>query len=87
MQRCPRRSRHPQRSTSFVQETAKILQKARLADAARELSDIQSTAWTTSSEWLELLGLAVARVKAYDVPDEVIPRLRRIHKAASAAGR
>lgn len=77
----------PAELDKFVRETAKLLDEAGLADAARELSDIRSTAWTTSSEWLGELGLAVARVKAYDLPDEVIPRLRRIHKATSAAWR
>ena len=77
----------PAELDKFVRETAKILEKAGLPDAGRELEDIQSTAWTTSSEWLGELGLAVARVKAHDLPDEVIPRLRRIHKAASAAWR
>lgn len=77
----------PAELDKFVRETAKILERAGLPDAAREFQDVQSTAWATSSEWLGELRLAVARVKAYDLPDELIPRLRRIHKAATAAVR
>jgi hypothetical protein len=78
----------PEELDEYVRETSRLLERAGHAEAASELNKITSTAWTTASEWLGELGFAIRRIHALgDVPEAIVPRLRRISKAARGARR
>lgn len=68
----------------FIDELRADLQAAGLQGAAERLAALQGTAFTTGSEWLGELGLAVKEIRRkYLVPPEVDTRLSRAMKHGS----
>ncbi len=67
---------------TYVVETVEILHSSGISQAAKSIEDANSTFYTTGSEWLGELGLAVRAVEAeFDIHDEIQDRLRLIMKA------
>jgi hypothetical protein len=67
----------PEQLYDFIEEVIRRLQAK--GHDAKPLQDVQSTAYTTSSEWLGELGVAVRRVLKQKIEDELIIRdLNRI---------
>ncbi len=63
-------SQTPDKLFVFINETIIKLQSYNLN--AKPLQDIQASAFTTSSEWLGELGLAVREVQKQKIRDETI---------------
>jgi hypothetical protein len=69
----------PESLRRFVAEVAADLEAAGLRGAARHLTEVQGTAFTTGSEWLGGLGTAVRRIRhEHEVPPAVAAKLERI---------
>ena len=69
----------------FVRHVSQALDQLGHSDAARELADT-NIAWTTSSEWLGELGLAVRKIQGLATfPDDIAAGLERIMGAVHVA--
>ena len=69
----------------FVDKVIQKLRQAGQEDAAKVLADWHSTAYTTGSEWLGDLGLAIRKIQKQGKIDKSIKAdlerlLREIHK-------
>ena len=63
----------------FVAETRKAMAELGLAEAAAAIAEVQSTAYTTRSEWLGDLGATVRRIESqFRLPSQLQSRLDQI---------
>jgi hypothetical protein len=76
----------PSDLNQFVTQVRADLEAAGLGEAAKPFARIQSTAFTTGSEWLGELGLAVREIRGkYAVPKELDLKFERIMDEARRA--
>jgi hypothetical protein len=69
----------PDELNQFASEVTQKLHQAELHDAAKVLEDWRSTAYTTSSEWLGELGLAIRKIqKQYKIVKSINMDLKRL---------
>lgn len=63
----------------FVTETREAMDRSGLGEAAAAMAEVQSTAYTTNSEWLGELGATVRRIEShFRLPSELQERLDQI---------
>lgn len=69
----------PEDLDRFITETRDALGQSGFDDAAAALAEVQSTGYTTRSEWLGEVGATVRRIESqFRLPSEIQERLDRI---------